>query len=154
MSYKILKSKAPFLVLRENKEYSFAQRAKIKRSQDIYDYSMINLYNDGDINVYESFYILFLNNANTITGYTKISQGGITGTVVDLRIISKYIADFMPTSIILIHNHPSGTLHMSDHDITITQKIKDLCQVMNVHLLDHIICTFYSYTSFADEGKL
>ena len=77
-----------------------------------------------DIEIFESFFILLLNQANKTIGYAKISQGGISGTVVDVRIIAKYAIEALATSVILAHNHPSGNLTPSQSDITITEKIK------------------------------
>lgn len=107
-----------------------------------------------DLTIYESFYILLLNNSNQTIGFAKISQGGITGTVVDVRIVAKYCVDSLATSCILAHNHPSGTLKPSEQDIEITRKIVKALKLFDVRVLDHIILTKNSYYSFADEGRL
>ena len=96
--------------------------------------------------------LVTLNNNNQTTGFMKISQGGITGTVVDVRIIAKYAIDNLATGIILAHNHPSGKLHASDADIQITKKVKEAMKLFDVQVLDHIILTETAYLSFQDEG--
>ncbi len=83
-----------------------------------------------------------------------ISQGGITGTVIDVRIILKRALDNGAVSMILCHNHPSGTMRASDADLKITKKIKQAAQVMDISLLDHIIVGQNRFYSFADEGIL
>jgi DNA repair protein RadC len=105
-----------------------------------------------DIEIYESFFLLLLNNQNQTIGYAKISQGGITGTVVDVRIVAKYVVDSLATGIILAHNHPSGTLSPSEADKKITEKIKQAMYFFDVKVLDHIILTADSYFSFADNN--
>lgn len=102
----------------------------------------------------EELYVLFLNRANTIIKTEKISQGGITGTVVDQRIIFKAALDYLATSIIVAHNHPSGNTKPSDADISLTKKLKDTGNMMDIPLMDHLIITNTSYFSFADEGML
>jgi len=128
------------------------KKVKIQGSQDAADY-MRDFYFD-DIEVFESFFLLLLNNANNTIGYAKISQGGITGTVVDIRIIAKYCVDSLATACILGHNHPSGKLQPSQADKTITSKIKRGLELLDVKVLDHIILTSLSYYSFADESQL
>lgn len=105
-----------------------------------------------DIGIFESVVLLTLNNDNQTTGFMKISQGGITGTVVDIRILAKYAIDNLATGIILAHNHPSGKLQASDADKNITKKIKEAMKLFNIQLLDHIILTEDGYLSFQDEG--
>lgn len=107
-----------------------------------------------DIEIYESFFLLLLNNQNQTLGYAKISQGGIVGTIVDVRIVAKYVIDSLATGIILAHNHPSGNLNPSKQDIDITKKIKEAMKLFDVSVLDHIILTSDSYYSFADNGNL
>lgn len=110
-------------------------------------------YND-DIGIYESFFLLLLNRANQTIGYAKISQGGIVGTVVDQKIIAKYIVDSLASGIVIAHNHPSGNLNPSEQDITLTNRIKQICQLLDTKLLDHLILTEDSYYSFLDEGRI
>ena len=125
---------------------------KITKSSITYDLVM-NFYGD-DIDIYESVFILLLNNSNNSIGYAKISQGGITGTVVDVRLVAKYAVDSLATSVILCHNHPSGVLSPSSADKAITKKVKDGLALLDVRLLDHLIITSSSYFSFLDEGLI
>lgn len=125
---------------------------KIHSSKDSQEF-IRSFYGD-DIEIYESFFILLLDRANTTIGYAKISQGGITGTVVDIRIIAKYAVDSLASSIILAHNHPSGTLKPSEQDLMLTKKIVSGLKLLDIQVLDHVILTKDSYYSFADNGTL
>lgn len=107
-----------------------------------------------DIEIYESFFLILLNRANNTIGYVKISQGGVCGTVVDVKIIAKYAIESLCSSVILIHNHPSGNTAPSGADKTITSKIKDGLKLFDISVLDHLILTSESYFSFADEGLI
>ena len=132
-------------------ETGFA-RVAIRSSKDAADF--IRQFYSDDIGIFESFFLLLLDQSNTTTGYAKISQGGIAGTVVDPRIVAKYAIESLSPSVVLCHNHPSGNLKPSDSDIAITNKIKAGLQLFDITVLDHIILTEDSYTSFADEGIL
>jgi len=112
-----------------------------------------NFYLD-DLEIFESFFILLLNRSNTSIGYAKISQGGIVGTVIDTTIIAKYCVEALAKSVILCHNHPSGSLFPSDADKIITRKIIEALKVFDCAVLDHIILTEASYYSFADDGLI
>jgi DNA repair protein RadC len=101
---------------------------------------------------HEEFWVLFLNNSNKILFKTQLSKGGMTGTVVDVRIVFKIAFEQNATAIILTHNHPSGKLLASDADIQITKKIKTAGQQLDIPILDHIIITETGYYSFVDEG--
>ena len=101
---------------------------------------------------HEEFWVLFLNNSNKILFKTQLSKGGMTGTMVDVRIVFKLAFEQNATAIILTHNHPSGKLQASDADIQITKKIKTAGQQLDIPVLDHIIITEKGYYSFADEG--
>ncbi|WP_281238806.1 RadC family protein [Flavobacterium praedii] len=101
---------------------------------------------------HEEFWVLFLNNSNKILFKTQLSKGGMTGTMVDIRIVFKLAFEQNATSIILVHNHPSGKLQASDADIQITKKIKTAGQQLDIPVLDHIIITETGYYSFVDEG--
>lgn len=107
-----------------------------------------------DIFIFESAFVLLLNNSNNTIGFAKISQGGITGTVVDARLVAHYAVNSLATSVILAHNHPSGNLNPSETDKQLTNKIKEGLKLLDISLLDHIILTGASYTSFADSGLL
>jgi len=105
----------------------------------------------GDLN-YENFCVLLLNRANKVLKTVRISDGGITGTVVDQRKVFKIALDHNATSIILGHNHPSGQLTPSDADIQLTKKMKAAGETLDLPVLDHIIVGDGNYYSFADEG--
>lgn len=103
---------------------------------------------------HEEFWVLYLNNSNKVIYKSQISKGGITGTVVDTRIIYKTALEHNATSVVLTHNHPSGVLQASDADKQITRKLKEAGKCLDVLVLDHVIITEKSYFSFADEGIL
>lgn len=107
----------------------------------------------GDLN-HEEFWVLFLNNSNKVVFKSNLSKGGLTGTVVDVRILFKMALEQQATGLILAHNHPSGKLKPSDADLSITEKIKDGAKLLEITLLDHLIITEHGYYSFADEGVL
>lgn len=107
-----------------------------------------------DLGIYESFFIMLLNKQNNITGYAKISQGGIAGTVVDPIIVAKYAIDSLSSSVILCHNHPSGNLTPSRQDLDLTSKIKSGLALFGIQVLDHIILTESAYYSMADNGTI
>ena len=103
--------------------------------------------------IHEEFWVLYLNNSNKVLAKSQISKGGITGTVVDKRLIFKIAFENNATSIILTHNHPSGKLEPSQADIEITKELKLAGKQLDVRVLDHIIITEHGYFSFADENK-
>ena len=96
--------------------------------------------------------MLYLNNSNKVIYKAQLSKGGITGTVVDIRIIFKLAFEQNATGLILSHNHPSGKLMASDADLKITKRIKEAGQTLEIQVLDHIIITENGYLSFQDEG--
>lgn len=103
---------------------------------------------------HEEFWILYLNNANKIIEQFQISKGGITGTLVDVRITLRKALEVGAVSLILAHNHPSGNLNPSEADKQLTRKLKTAAESLDIKILDHIIVTEKSYFSFADEGLL
>lgn len=107
-----------------------------------------------ELNDREAMVVLYLNNSNTTVGFSTAGIGGITSTIVDPRLILRDALLTGSTSIILCHNHPSGSLKPSQADISITEKVKKAGEVMDIKLLDHLILTEDSYYSFADKGKL
>ena len=102
----------------------------------------------------EYFYILCLNRNNKVLGYCQISMGGLSGTVIDVRIIMQVALKSNSSCLILAHNHPSGNLTPSDADIEITRKIRDAGKCLDIPVLDHLILSSESYYSFADEGMM
>ena len=107
----------------------------------------------GDLD-HEEFWLLMLNRANRVLGRFKVSQGGLSGTVIDTRIILKRALDSLSSSIIVCHNHPSGNNQPSDADVKITEKLKKAAEMLEIKLLDHVIIADKSYFSFADEGLI
>lgn len=103
---------------------------------------------------HEEFWIIILNRAHKVLKTEKISQGGLTGTVIDTRMILKHALDKRATSIIISHNHPSGNKTPSEADISITKKIKGAAGIMDITVLDHIIVAGRTYFSFADDGLM
>jgi DNA repair protein RadC len=135
---------------RRRNETDSPKITKITRSQDAFAIckrAMMDL-------DHEEFRVLFLSRGNTIIQEKLISSGGISGTVVDTRLILKYALDCLASSLILLHNHPSGNPKPSQEDILITKKIKDAAKLMDIQILDHLIIYEKTYLSFADEGIL
>lgn len=126
------------------------ERKQIKRSQDIADIFVPLL---SDL-MHEEFHVLFLNRSNKIIKRMKVSQGGLSGTVTDVRIIFKEAINCLTSAIIVCHNHPSGNLKPSESDTRITQKIKESGALLDIQLLDHIIVGGDEYFSYADNGLL
>ncbi|MBL7931827.1 MAG: JAB domain-containing protein [Bacteroidia bacterium] len=147
---KTYKKSLPLITLKKTK--TDFPCVKIVTSADANEF-IRNFYSD-DIGIFESFFILLLNRNNNTIGYAKISQGGIVGTVIDATIIAKYCVEALATSVILAHNHPSGSLVPSQQDKDITCKIKDTLKIFDCTTLDHIILTEDSFFSFADEGMM
>lgn len=103
---------------------------------------------------HEEFWVLLLNKANKVIDKVRVSQGGVAGTVVDVRIIVKAAVEKLASSIIIAHNHPSGNPKPSDKDISITQKLKDAANLFDITVLDHLIITDNECYSFADNSNL
>lgn len=103
---------------------------------------------------HEEFWVVYLNNANKVLYKSQLSKGGITGTLVDVRLVFKTALEIGAVSIILSHNHPSGTLTPSEADKQITNKLKKAGESLDIKVLDHIIITENAYFSFVDEGIL
>lgn len=101
---------------------------------------------------HEEFWVLYLNNSNKILSKTQLGKGGITGTLVDVRLVFKPAIEMGATGLILCHNHPSGTLIPSDADKQITKKLKAAGQNLDINVLDHIIITENGFYSFNEEG--
>ncbi len=103
---------------------------------------------------HEEFWVLYLNNSNVVKEKLQLSKGGLTSTVVDLRLLLKKGIEYLATGVILCHNHPSGSLVASTADKKITAKIIAAAATLDIKVLDHLILTEKSYFSFADEGIL
>ncbi|MXN91622.1 DNA repair protein RadC [Flavobacterium sp. Sd200] len=103
---------------------------------------------------HEEFWIIYLNNSNKVIYKTQLSKGGLTGTMVDVRIAYKTALEHNAVAIILVHNHPSGTLNASEADKQVTRQLKTAGQSLDIQVLDHVIVTERDYFSFADGGIL
>lgn len=127
---------------------------KIKSYKEASDF-LRKLYDPMTIDLYETFYVLLLNRSNVIIGYSEISKGGSTATVVDNKILfSTILKTTMVQSIVLSHNHPSGQLKPSKQDIDLTRQIQEIGLLLDITVLDHIIMTTEGKYSFAEEGLL
>lgn len=126
------------------------KKPHIRSSQSTFDLMHPIL---GDLKI-EEFWVLYLNQKNSVIKKEKISSGGINGTMVDVRLILKTALETMATGLILVHNHPSGNLFPSKPDKLLTDKIKSAARTVEIEILDHIIVTQESYYSFADSGEL
>jgi len=124
------------------------EKKTIRTSREAYEIIQMHL---GD-SLYEQFIVLFLNRSHQIIKAQIISEGGITGTVADPKKIFRLAFDCNAVSIVLGHNHPSGSVKPSSHDIDLTKKIKRAGESLEIAVLDHIIVGSEVYYSFADEG--
>jgi DNA repair protein RadC len=126
------------------------ERKKITSSNSVFEYIQPII---GEL-PHEEFWVLYLNNSNKIIKSAQLSKGGITGTVVDVRLAFKEALQLGAVGIILAHNHPSGTLKPSQADIQLTKKLKIAGESLDIKVLDHLIITEKAYFSFADENML
>ena len=135
---------------RRRQEGSWDEKQQVSESRDIAKFLKTRLQDHS----FEVFGVLFLNRANRIINFEIVSQGGITGTVADPRIILKKALEHEAVSLILCHNHPSGNLKPSRADELLTSKIKEAALLLDINVLDHIIVSDRGYYSFADEGQM
>ena len=142
-------------------EVELVYRSKVKASErplisSSFDaYTLLKeLWDDGKMDLVEQFKVLFLNRANRVLSLFNVSSGGITGTVADPRLIYTAALKQNAVSLILSHNHPSGSLKPSRQDEELTQKIKGAGAFLDIKVLDHVILSSEGYYSFADEGLL
>jgi DNA repair protein RadC len=126
------------------------KQEKITSSRDVFNIMQPIL---GELS-HEEFWILYLNNSNKVIQKQQLSKGGITGTLVDVRLVLKSALEVGAVALIVSHNHPSGTLKPSEADKKITKKLKTAAQSIDINLLDHIIVTEKRYFSFADENLI
>lgn len=130
-----------------------SERPKVHSSESVYQV-LLNCFDAATIEYRESFKVLLLNRANQVLGVFNISEGGICGTPVDIRLIMQAAILSHASCIILAHNHPSGNLSSSHEDDMVTKKVKEACSLMSVVLLDHLIITSEGYYSYADNEKI
>jgi DNA repair protein RadC len=112
------------------------------------------LFNSDTLELREEAICLYLNRANHLLGWYRISSGGITGTVIDIRLILSVALKTAASALVLAHNHPSGNLVPSLQDREVTQKLKEASRLMDIQLLDHLILSKVGYYSFADDGLI
>lgn len=147
-----LTNRPPKVRIVYSKKLKASERPKISSSTDV-----VNLLRElwsSQIEVREEFLVLLMDRDNRVLGYQVLSKGGMSGTVVDTRLMLSMALESLATSIIIAHNHPSGSLKPSTQDINITKKVKESGKTMDIQVLDHIIITKESHFSFADEGIL
>ncbi len=126
------------------------ERKKITSSNSVFEYIQPII---GEL-PHEEFWVLYLNNSNKVIKSSQLSKGGITGTVVDVRLAFKEAIQIGAIGIILAHNHPSGALKPSQADIKLTQKLQIAGDSLDIKVLDHLIITEKAYFSFADKNML
>jgi len=137
-----------------NTKVKSSERPVIHNSEDIYRLLVDHVYNEGMIQHKEYLKLILLNNSSKVLGVSNISEGGITETSADIRIIMQAAILGNATRIILAHNHPSGSLNPSTVDNLLTEKVKNAAKLFNITLLDHIIVTDSGYYSYLDEGRV
>ena len=123
---------------------------RIRSSHDLYTYFYPILCD----NTIEECYVLLLNNMHRVIDHVRIGSGGLTATLVDIRLVLREALLKRATSVALCHNHPSGSLRPSAEDDKITNSLSQACKIMNIRLLDHIILTSNGYYSYVDEGRI
>jgi DNA repair protein RadC len=126
-------------------------KPEIRSSKDAFDFFR-GFYSGETVCLQEQFAAMYLNRANKVLGVTILSVGGITGTVVDIRLTMSVALKCAATSILLCHNHPSGNLKPSRADIELTNRIKQAAELFDIKLIEHLVITSEAYYSFADEG--
>ncbi|MEM9143133.1 MAG: DNA repair protein RadC [Bacteroidota bacterium] len=126
------------------------QIPKIGSSKEVFELLYPSL---GELG-HEEFWILYLNNANGVLHTGQVSKGGLTGTLVDVRLVMKQALELGAVALILAHNHPSGSLRPSEADKAVTQKLKSAAAALDIRILDHVIVAQKDYYSFADAGIL
>jgi len=141
------------IVYKRKTNCKVSERPLIKSSSDAYEI-LLHYWDDGKIDLLEEFKVLFLNRSNRVLQIYSASTGGITGTVADPRLILAVALKIGAVSIMLAHNHPSGSLKPSKADEELTNKIKYAAQFHDIKVLDHVIVSSDSYYSFADEGLM
>lgn len=139
---------AAALELGVRRDATTKKREVILHSRDIAEYLRAKL----QYKKHEVFAVIFLNRANKIIHYEVVSEGGMTGTVADPRIILKKALHNDAVNLILCHNHPSGSIKPSRQDEELTRKIKEAARLLDINVIDHIIVSEEGYYSFADEG--
>ena len=147
---KAVSIKAALELGRRRQQSDHRDRVKIGSSDDAYQYLKARL---EDLN-HEEFWVLMLDRSNKVIGHQLISRGGVSGTMVDAKLVFKPAIDRFASHIILCHNHPSGNLSPSMQDISLTKKLIQAGKHLDITVLDHVIITAHGYYSFSDEGRI
>jgi DNA repair protein RadC len=129
------------------------QKEKINSVQTAYEF-LLKSWNLGTLELQEEFKVLLLNRANNALGIYSLSKGGISGTIVDVRLLFAVALKCNASGVIICHNHPSGNTTPSEADITLTKKIKKCSELFDITLIDHLIITKDAFYSFSTEGLL
>ncbi|MCL6218586.1 JAB domain-containing protein [Zunongwangia pacifica] len=138
-----------------NVSYSNNNNSCLKIKSSRHSYEILRAcWNDGTIELQEEFKILMLNRGSQVLGIYPLSKGGVSGTLVDAKLVFSVALKCNASAIILAHNHPSGNLKSSEADRTLTRRLKSAADFLDIKLLDHIILSKDNYLSFADEGML
>lgn len=130
-----------------------AQRRKVTSAKET-EVIFREIWTKGTIELREEFYILLLNRANFVLGWCQISEGGLSGTVCDPRLVFSIALKCLACSVIIAHNHPSGNTQPSAADIQLTKNLFEGGKYLEIAVLDHLILTAESFYSFADEGLI
>jgi len=130
-----------------------SQRLRVGQPSEVYK-MLLDSWDMDSIDIVEQFKIVLLNRSNKVLGVSLISSGGISGTVVDLKVVFAVALKGGATSLVLSHNHPSGNLKPSGADIAITKRIKDAGKILDIDIVDHLIISSEGYYSFEEEGLI
>jgi DNA repair protein RadC len=148
---KTYKTNLPQITLKLKKGETL--NCQIKTSEDSVE-MFRKIWDNDTLPIYESVICLFLNRCNNTIGWFKVSQGGLSGSVIDNRIILATALGCLASGIILAHNHPSGNVQPSEADVKVTEKLAAAANIMDITVLDHVIISEDNYYSFADNSKV
>lgn len=141
------------------KEYTLKSKPTQRETKEIKDSQtaveeLRAVYNPDTLGLYETAYVLYLNQSNRLKGFMKLSDGGMTHVIVDPRLVMMGALGSLATAVILCHNHPSGNPRPSEDDRQLTKKLIAACKLMDISLLDHIIIGADRFYSFRDHGEM
>ena len=141
------------------KEYELKSKPTLRETKEIKDsqsavQELRAVYDPDTLGLYETAYVLYLNQSTRLKGFMKLSDGGMTHVIVDPRIVMMGALGCMATAIILSHNHPSGNPRQSEDDRQLTKKLMAACKLMDISFVDHIIMGGDRYYSFRDHGEM
>lgn len=128
-----------------------SKSVQLTNSDDVYKF-ILNHWDDNTLDAQENVKMILMNASNQVIGVYDMSKGGITSTVVDIRLVLSVALKCLATNIILVHNHPSGSTNPSEQDKELTKKFQSACKFLEINFLDHLVISRYDYFSFADNG--